>query len=361
VQRTVHLFVMRLCYSRRVFVMAFPGEKQECFFAAHVQAFTHFGGVPHRLTYDNLTTAVKPIFTGRTRQEQQAFVVFRSHYLFDSHFCTPGQGHEKGGVEHGIGFVRRNFMVPLPVAESFADLNAQLLAACLRDDARVVHGHAQCIGDAWAEEHPILRALPAYPFDCCVNVPARLTPYSQVIFQTNRYSVPVDRARRDVVVKAYPFHIEILHQQEVLARHPRCYAREQDVFDPLHYLPLLAQRPGAFAHAKPVRRWREHWPAAYHRLLARLQQRWSDGRGVREFVRILELHQRYAAEHIELAVECALEFGACDATSVEQCLRQFQAPVVPPPALDLTHQPHLAHIGMQPIELERYNHLLVQG
>ncbi len=82
VQRTVHVFVMRLCYSRRTFIMAFPFEKQECFFAGHVAAFAHFGGVPHRLTYDNLTTAVKRILTGRNRLEQQAFIVFRSHYLF---------------------------------------------------------------------------------------------------------------------------------------------------------------------------------------------------------------------------------------------------------------------------------------
>jgi transposase len=358
VQQTVQFFVMRLCYSRRVFAMAFPAQKQECFFAAHVAAFAHFGGVPHRLTYDNLTTAVKRVFTGRTRHEQHAFVAFRSHYLFDSHFCTPGQGHEKGGVEHGIGFVRRNFMVPLPIAESFADLNTQLLAACLRDDGRTVHGHAQCIADAWTEERPALRPLPAYPFDCGVNVPARLTPYSQVIFETNRYSVPVDRARRDVVLKAYPFHIEILDQQEVLAHHPRCYERNQDVFDPLHYLPLLAQRPGAFAHAKPIRRWREHWPPAYDRLLARLQDRWPDGWGVREFIRILELHQRYAADQIALAVEFALEYGACDAASVEQCLHQLQPPVVLPSVLDLTCQPHLADVGGQPINVACYNQLL---
>ncbi len=360
IQQTVQFFVMRLCYSRRVFAMAFPAQKQECFFAAHVAAFAHFGGVPHRLTYDNLTTAVKRVFTGRTRQEQQTFVAFRSHYLFDSHFCTPGQGHEKGGVEHGIGFVRRNFMVPLPVAVSFADLNAQLLAACLRDDGRTVHGHAQSIGDAWAEEHALLRALPSYPFDCCVNIPARLTPYSQVIFETNRYSVPVERARRDVVLKAYAFHIEILHQHEVLTHHPRCYDRNQDVFDPVHYLPLLAQRPGAFAHAKPIRRWREHWPAAYDRLLARLQDRWPDGRGVREFVGILALHRHYAADQMVLAVEFALEFGACDAASVEQCLRQLQPPVVLPSTLDLTSQPQLAAVGCQPIDIQHYNQLLEQ-
>jgi transposase len=107
---TVQLFVLRLCYSRRIFVMAFPTQKQECFFAGHVAAFQHLGGVPKRLTYDNLKVAVRRVLVGRGRQQQARFIVFRSHYLFESHFCTPGQGHEKGGVEHGVGYARRNFI-----------------------------------------------------------------------------------------------------------------------------------------------------------------------------------------------------------------------------------------------------------
>ncbi len=104
----VQLFFMRLCYSRRPFVMAFPAQKQEAFFEGHVRAFHHFQGVPHRISYDNLKAAVQHILTGRNRQEQQSFIAFRSHCLFEGHFCTPGQGHEKGGVEHIVGFGRRN-------------------------------------------------------------------------------------------------------------------------------------------------------------------------------------------------------------------------------------------------------------
>jgi len=357
-QRTIHLFVMRLCYSRRIFVMAFPFEKQECFFAGHVAAFAHFGGVPHRLSYDNLTTAVKRVLTGRNRLEQQAFIVFRSHYLFESHFCTPGEGHEKGGVEHGVGFARRNFLVPLPVAESFADLNAQLLAACVRDDQRRVDRQPVTIGSAWAVEQPLLHPLPERPFDCCTIVPARLNPYGQVVFETNRYSVPVDRAVRDLVLKAYPFELEILHQHETITQHERCFDREQDVIDPLHYLPLLEQRPGAFAHALPIRRWRHRWPASYDRLLATVQQRWPDGRGIREFVRILALHKTHAADHVEQAVELALEFGGCDAASVQLCLRQIETAPQVPPVLDLSARPHLAAIGTQALDLTCYDQLL---
>ena len=265
-QVTVQLFLMRLCYSRKLFVRAFPSQKQEAFFEGHVHAFHHFQGVPRRISYDNLKTAVLRILEGSTRQEQRAFVAFRSHYLFESHFCTPGQGHEKGRVEKGVGFARRNFMVPIPKVASFEELNDQLLASCLADDQRWVDRQTTTIGEAWEAEKPYLLPLPKHDYDCCVTRSVVLNPYSQVEFETNRYSVPSDKAYRNLVLKAYPFRVGVLHLKETIASHPRCYGHKQDIFDPLHYLPLLQQRPGAFEHAKPIRRWRKEWPPVYERL-----------------------------------------------------------------------------------------------
>jgi len=361
VRQKLQLFVMRLCYSRRTFAMVFPTQRQEAFLLGHVQAFHFFEGVPQRISYDNLTTAIRPIFTGRTRQEQQAFTAFRSHYLFESHFCTPNAGHEKGQVEHGVGYGRRNFLVPLPEADSFETLNQLLLARCQRDDVRQVQGLPESIGSLWKAEQPLLRPLPPRDIACCVTTSVCLTPYSQVVFETNRYSVPVERARAHLVLKAYPFHIEILHQDSIIARHPRCYDRETDVFDPLHYLPLLEQRPGAFDHAKPIRRWREHWPLCYKRLLHRLREQWPDGRGIREFVRILHLHQAHPAQLIEQAIEQALTYGCIHADGVTLCLHQLLHPDHPAAHLDLTDQPHLAQIGTQPLDFGGYDALLTGG
>jgi len=358
---TVQLFVMRLCDSRRTFVIAFPSQRQEAFFEGHVRAFAHVQGVPRRITYDNLKAAVQRILAGHTRQEQQAFIVFRSHYLFESHFCTPGEGHEKGSVEHSVGFDRRNFLVPLPQVVSFEGLNAHLLAQCLADDHRQVKGQPTTIGEAWQREQPSLRPLPAWAFDCCVTRPAPLTPYSQVIFETNRYSVPADAPSRQLVIKAYPFRVEILHLDRGLASHPRCYGREQDIFDPLHYLPLLAQRPGAFDHAKPIRRWRAGWPPIYEQLLARLRADGRDGHGVREFVRILRLHREHPAEQVEQAMGLALEYGCLHADGVALCLHQVQHPTPPIPSLDLTAQPRLMPVGTQPVDVHCYDQLLTEG
>ena len=359
-QVTVQLFVLRLCYSRRIFVMAFPTQKQECFFAGHVAAFEHLSGVPQRLTYDNLKVAVQRVLVGRGRQQQARFIVFRSHYLFESHFCTPGQGHEKGGVEPGVGYARRNFMTPLLRAASYDDLNEQLRQACLRDDQRRVARQAHTIYEAWGKEQPYLRPLPQQAYDCCQELHLQLNPYSQVVIETNRYSVPTERAAAKLRVKVYPFRVEIYRPEEPkpLAIHPRCYEREKDIFDPLHYLPLLAQRPGAFSYAKPIRQWRAAWPPVYERLLAQLQTHQPDGQGVREFIRVLQLHQCHPANLVEQAVSLALGYGCAHADGVELCLRQLLQPETVPPALDLSHQPRLIQIGTQPLSLARYDQLL---
>jgi transposase len=318
---TVQLFSMRLCYSRRLFVMAFPNQKTEAFLEAQVHAFRYFEGVPHRLSYDNLKTAVKQILVGHQRQEQAGFLAFRSYYLFESHFCTPGQGHEKGGVEHGVGYGRRNFLVPIPEVASFEELNAHLLAQCLADDARTVHGQVQSIGEAWKHEKAHLLPLPAQDYPCCTTQQVTLTPYGQVIFETNRYSVPANQGRATLTLRAFPFQVEILNQTEVIARHTRCYGHGQDIFDPLHYLALLVQRPGAFEHAKPLRQWRATWPPVYEQALSQLRSLWPEGRGVREFIRILQLHTQHPANLIEQAVSQALVYGCVHYEGVHLCLR----------------------------------------
>ncbi|HEX9596425.1 MAG TPA: IS21 family transposase [Anaerolineales bacterium] len=357
---TVALFSIRLCYSRRLFVMAFPTQKVEAFLEAQVQAFGYFEGVPRRISYDNLKTAVKTILTGHEREEQVSFRAFRSHYLFESHFCNPGQGHEKGGVEHAVGYGRRNFLVPIPQVASFEELNAYLLAQCRADEGRTVHGQPASIRDAWQHEKGSLLPLPAQDYPCCTSQEVRLTPYGQVVFETNRYSVPANQARTTLTLRAYPFTVEILNQGQVIARHGRCYGHGQDVFDPLHYLPLLARRPGAFEYAKPLRAWRERWPPVYEEVLARLRSTWPDGRGVREFIQVLQLHGQYPASLIETALQQALGYGCVHYEGIRLCLNQLLLPQPETAPLNLEQvqlarlQPALA----QPLDLHQYDQLI---
>lgn len=358
----VQLFVMRLCYSRRTFVMAFPTQKQEAFFMAHVEAFHHFGGVPHTLIYDNLKTAVKQILKGRNRREQSRFITFRSHYLFESRFCTPGKGHEKGGVEHGVKYVRQNYLVPLPEVRDYAELNNWLRTQCLADDERQVNRQPDTIGIMWEAEKPQMRPLPATDIVAYISREVTMNRYGQVVFETNRYSVPADKAQKQLTLRAYPFRIEILKGTEIIASHKRCYGRQQDILNPLHYLSLLAERPGAFQDAQPMQQWRESWPPLYDELLRQLKQQQSEILAVREFIQILQLHLDYEAKTVQTAIEQAITEGIPHLSGVRFCLNRLLDPTPPTKPLTATAlpQPHLAHLGQAELSLPQYDQLLQQ-
>lgn len=361
-QITVQLFYMKLSYSRRAFTMAFPSQKQEAFFAGHVEAFDFFEGVPHRISYDNLKAAVKEILEGRHRVEQEAFFHFRGHYLFDSHYCTPGAGNEKGAVEHSVGFNRRNYLVPLLEFDSFQELNDYLLQKCLEDDGRKVSRQPATIGQMWHEEKAYLRPLPPFAFDCCRTTQVSLNRYSQVQLETNRYSVPTEKTSHRMTAKLYPFHIEVYRpgEKDPVAIHNRSYDRGQEIIDPLHYLSLIRQRPGAINHAKPLRRWREQWPSVYDELLKHLQKKWPGGRGVREFVNILYLHREHSQGDMKAAIEAALAHHWAHLDGIQLWLTQQHRSDPAFASLNLADRPRLTSIGEQAVQASIYD-LLTGG
>jgi transposase len=334
-QTSVRLFCFRLCYSQKSFVMAFPTERREAFFAGHLAGFSFIGGVPRRITYDNLPTAVQRVLKGGKREEQREFIAFRSHYLFESNFCRPGKegAHEKGLVENLVGYARRNFLVPLPEVASFEDLNALLLARCQTSDGRLLPGQGRTVGEAWEAERPQLLPLPRFPWPCCTVHALKASRSSVVRFEGNRYSVPAGYAGRNVLLRAYVDRVDIAHGERIIASHRRTYGRGQDILDPYHYVPVLQVKPGAFHHAKAVRRY--PWPPVFRRTLAFLEERHPDGEGVREFLRILALKEEAGEERLGQALELALRHRCLAADAVRHLLHQLEAPRQEPPRLDL--------------------------
>ena len=104
----VQVFAMRAMASGAAFHRAYPHATQQAFLDAHERAFAYFGGVFGLLRYDNLASAVRRVLRGQRREETARFVAFRSHWRFAAEFCTPGEAHEKGGVEGEGGYFRRN-------------------------------------------------------------------------------------------------------------------------------------------------------------------------------------------------------------------------------------------------------------
>lgn len=318
---TVQLFCLRLCYSKAAFIYAFPHQRQEAFLEGHQRAFEFFGGVPHHIWYDNLKTAVQQVLRGHHRDEQYAFTVFRSHHLFESRFCNPREGHEKGLVENLVGYARRNFLVPVPEVATLAELNVSLLTRCRAEADRRLQGEPQTIGELWSAERAAFLPLPTHPYVCCRTVPARVNRYSLVTFETNRYSVPADYAGRQVLLKAFVDRVVIVCNDRCLATHVRCYDRERDVLISSHYLRLILERPAAWEHAQVIQEWRARWPGVYDTYLAALRGKLPEPQGIREFVRILMLQETVGETHLAAALTWALSERCYSCESVLRHLR----------------------------------------
>jgi len=217
----VQVLCMKLSYSGKPFVVAFPTQRQEAFFEGQHQAFNWYQGVPARISYDNLTLAVQKVLRGRNREEQQAFVAFRSHYLFESHFSMPRRPQEQGRVESLVGYMRRNYFVPVPRVKSFEELNWMLLERLRQDDRRPAEGKEISIGEAWEQEKGKLLPLPRIPYRCCISRPLKANHLSLVNFDNNRYSVPVEFGIAKLTLQAYVWRVEVACGDRVIASHER--------------------------------------------------------------------------------------------------------------------------------------------
>ena len=255
VEQKAHCFVLDLPHSDGCFVKAYPAETTEAFLDGHVSAFAFLGGVPQSILYDNTKLAVARILGDGRRQRTRAFTELQSHYLFEDRFGRPGKGNDKGKVEGLVGYARRNFLVPVPSFESFEALNAYLERRCLeRMDARL-RGYTETIGQRMERDLEALQPLPAAPYDACEKQAGRVSSLSLVRYRTNDYSVPVAYGHRDVLVRGYVDRVVISCGSEVIARHPRSYERDDFVYDPIHYLPLLERKTGALDQAAPLQGW----------------------------------------------------------------------------------------------------------
>ena len=213
------------------------------------------GGVPQSVLYDNDRCLVARILPDGTRKRATLFSGFLSHYLIRDRYGRPGKGNDKGAVEGLVGWARRNFMVPLPRFASWEDFNAWLEEQCRKRQAEILRGHTETIGARLARDLAAMADLPAAPFDACDQATGRVSSQALVRYKTNDYSVPVAYGHRDVWVRGYVDEVVIGCGGEIVARHPRCYDREDMVFDPVHYLPLIEKKIGALDQAAPLAEW----------------------------------------------------------------------------------------------------------
>lgn len=317
----VYLFVLRLSASGRAFHRLFANQTQEAFLEGHVAGLAHFGGVPHRIRYDNLTPAVVSVLKGRNRTENERFIALRSHYGFDAFFCQPGLtgAHEKGGVEGEVGRFRRNHLVPVPRITSLAALNAELAAADAADDARRLAGRSTTVGEDFAAEVPFLQPLPAEPFDASRLLTVRVDAKARVSVRQSRYSVPVRYAGRRLTVRLSASQVTVLDGAKVVAEHERSLHRDAEVLLLDHYLETLAIKPGALAGATALAQARASgvFTAAHERFWETARRQRGDRAGTQALIEVLLTHRQLPAVAVIAGLECVLAIGSVDPELVQ--------------------------------------------
>ena len=331
---------VRLCHSRMLFVRAYPRESQEMVFDAHDRAFAFFKGACRRGIYDNMKTAVETIFVGRERAYNRRFLQMCSHYLVDPVACTPASGWEKGQVENQVGVVRERFFTPRVRVKSYEELNALLLDQAIAYAKAHTHPEFKdrTVWQAFEAERSFLVPY-AGRFDGFHATPASVSKTCLVRFDNNRYSVAASAIGRPVEVRAYADRIELRQDGRVVGDHPRAFGRDQTVFDPWHYVPVLARKPGALRNGAPFKNW--VLPNGIDRVRRKLA---GADDGDRQMVTILTAVLSDGLSAVEAACQEALREGVHSADVIINILARQREPtavitVITSDALKLRYEP----------------------
>ena len=273
-----------------------------------------------------LHTAVRKVLQGKKRIEQDSFHKFRAYYSFESRFCNPGNGHEKGGVEGMVGFVRRNYMVPIPEVASLEELNDRLLDSCSSYGSHTSAGRDKSVDLLFEEEVPSLLSLTAIPFSNIQIQGGKVDTYATVMLDKNRYSVPSRYAGYPVKVQLSVDQISLHFETKKIAEHTRLFNNNKWSLKPEHYLELIQQRPQSFESARPLAKWRDQWPENLNKLLIKFQEKVGTKLGIKDFINVLMFYQEYSKEAVEEAVTVALDQGICCSGGVQHILIYTHSP-----------------------------------
>jgi transposase len=337
---TVKAAHVRLCHSRMLFVRAYPRETQEMVFDAHDRAFALFKGACQRGIYDNMKTAVETILVGKERRYNRRFLQMCSHYLVEPVACTPASGWEKGQVENQVGLVRERFFTPRLRFKTLDELNAWLLDKCIA--SAKTHKHPEftdkTVWEVFEAERPKLVAYVGR-FDGFHAVPAAVSKTCLVRFDNNKYSVTASAVGRPVEIHAYADRIVICQDGRIVAEHRRSFGRGETVYNPWHYVPVLARKPGALRNGAPFKDW--VLPAAMERVRRKLA---GADDGNRQMVDILAAVLTDGLAAVKVACAEALAHGVHSADVVLNILARQRDPTPPPTiltpaALTLRHAP----------------------
>lgn len=351
-RRRLSFFVMVLCYSRLLYVEFTVSQTMEHFLACHLNAFDYFGGrVPERIMVDNLKSAVLRRLTGQAPVFNPRYLDFAQTTGFIIVPCNVGAGHEKGRVESGVGYVKKNFLAGLEIPDFSAVNPAARQWLDTVANARI-HGETRERPiERFEAERASLRPLPPNDVDIGSVHTVRASNRFRVTFQTNRYSVPAEYASRRLTLKAYPDRICLYHQDKLIARHRRSYDRHGDFEDPDHPKALLEQRRSARAQ-RQLARFLALTPLAHTYYAELAARRFNPRHHVNKIVALSEI---YGTEAVASALEDACHFQAFGSDYIANLLETRARALPEPSALHLTRRSDLLELDLPEPDLSLYD------
>ncbi len=316
----IKFFCIRSKYSGKHFVRCYTCERQEALFDAHIHAFDFFEGIFPVLIYDNMTTVVKKVLQGKDRQLQESYAKFKAYYNFEARFCNVAQGHEKGGVEGLVGFSRRNYMVPIPNAESIAKLNEKILQECINYGNHIISGKERSVNEDFENEKEFLIALPHHCYSNIRKLDGKVDKYSTVTFDRNRYSVPTRYAGLKASMVLSLDQVKVYCFRNLVASHIRVFGCNKWQLNPDHYLELIQKRPLSFDSARPINEWRAKWSDSHESLLKHFCMKQGQNRGIKDFISVLMMYRDYTEPEMEAAIAQAVESGISTQDGIKHIL-----------------------------------------
>lgn len=316
VRTKCYMFVFRMSHSGKAIHRVYPSLSQEAFLEGHIEAFEALGGVPTmQIKFDNLNQAVKKVLgQGRGRIENERWALFRSHYGFDPFYCEPGErgAHEKGGVEGEVGRFRRAWLVPVPVVNTFDELNAYIADCEARDDGRRITGKLTTVGQDWAVEQPLLNVLPEDRFEPGLTLRPMVDRSALVTIKQAKYSVPASLIGRQVRAVLRASEVLIFTGRTQVARHERLGVRNGQSVQLDHYLEVLMRKPGALKGSTALAHARESgvFTDEHQAFWDRARRVNGDAAGTRELIDVLLLHRHMTADQVLAGLRGAAKVGS---------------------------------------------------
>jgi hypothetical protein len=303
-RRKAWKFVMRLMFSGRDFAWLYDRCDQVAFLDGHVRAFAHFGAVPRRCIYDNLSPAVRKVQFPH-RELAARFRALVSHYLFEPCFTRPGEGHDKGGVESRGRGIRLQHLVPIPRGEQLREISQWLLRAIDTAAETKRDREGKSVLDRFAEEQPQMQVVPERPFDARRVVPCEVSRRALVKVEGAVYSVPSEWKGLAATAYVGPEDVRIVCRGEDTTHERQRFGGKRIRYR--HYLPELSRKPQALRQVMPELLGELTTP--YGELWRLLVDQHGPRDAARVFARVIEAIGDHGEQTVAAAIRRSLERG----------------------------------------------------